>query len=256
MEKNRRPLIAGNWKMHKTGLEAAQTATRILALTQGVTDVEVMVAPPFTALSEVAKVLSGSRVALGAQNVFWQTEGAFTGEISPRMLTAAGCRYVIIGHSERRQFFGETDETVNRRIQAAISAGLTPVFCIGETEAERVENLTFSILDKQVRIGLKGFAAKEMEGLVIAYEPVWAIGTGRAATSEQAQEVHAFIRNLAAKIFGESWAAATRILYGGSVKPGNIDELMARPDIDGALVGGASLDADTFCELVRFQTKK
>ena len=249
-------MIAGNWKMYKTGAEAAQTAGRIVTLTHEVTDVEVMIAPPFTALSEVAKVLSGSRIAMGAQNVFWEAKGPFTGEISPEMLTAAGCRYVIIGHSERRQLFGETDETVNKRIQAAISAGLTPVFCIGETEAERVENQTFSILDKQVRIGLKGFAAKEMEGLVIAYEPVWAIGTGRAATSEQAQEVHAFIRDLAAKIFGAPWAAATRILYGGSVKPGNINELMARPDIDGALVGGASLEADTFYDLVRFNTKR
>lgn len=242
--------------MHKTGQEAAETARRVAALTADRTDVEVMLAPPFTALSEVAKCIDGSAIALGAQNVFWEAKGAFTGEISPEMLKAAGCHYVIVGHSERRQYFGETDETVNKRIRATLSVGLVPVFCIGETESERVENQTFSILDKQVRIGLKGFAARDMEELVIAYEPVWAIGTGRAATSDQAQEVHHFIRDLITQIFGNAMAETTRILYGGSVKPSNINELMTKPDIDGALVGGASLDADTFSELIRFNTQK
>jgi triosephosphate isomerase (TIM) len=242
--------------MHKTGSEAVQTTERLIALTTDVTDVEVMIAPPFTALTEVAKVILDTPIALGAQNVFWEPKGAFTGEISTEMLKAAGCRYVIIGHSERRQYFGETDASVNKRIQAAIGSGLYPVFCIGETEAERLQNQTFSILDKQVGIGLKGFAAQDIKNLVIAYEPVWAIGTGQAATSDQAQEVHAYIRDLVAKKFGFSTADATRILYGGSVKPGNINELMARSDIDGALVGGASLDADTFSELVRFKINK
>ena len=249
---SRTALIAGNWKMYKTGGEAAETARRLLDLVKDVRDRDIMIAPPFTALSQVSQVVSGTSVGLGAQNLYWEKEGAFTGEISPGMLTAAGCQYAIIGHSERRQFFGETDETVNQKIRAANANNLTPVFCIGESEQERESNLTFSVLDKQVQSGLQGFASGDLERLVIAYEPVWAIGTGKTATSAQAQEVHSFLRSLVKKLFGNVLAQSIRILYGGSVKPNNIVELMGMPDIDGALVGGASLDAETFSNIVRF----
>jgi triosephosphate isomerase len=249
---SRTALIAGNWKMYKTGGEAAETARRLLDLVKDVRDRDIMIAPPFTALSQVSQVVSGTSVGLGAQNLYWEKEGAFTGEISPGMLTAAGCQYAIIGHSERRQFFGETDETVNQKIRAANANNLTPVFCIGESEQERESNLTFSVLDKQVQSGLQGFASGDLEKLVIAYEPVWAIGTGKTATSAQAQEVHSFLRSLVKKLFGNVLAQSIRILYGGSVKPNNIVELMGMPDIDGALVGGASLDAETFSNIVRF----
>jgi len=212
-----------------------------------------MIAPAFTALETVAAVLKGSCVALGAQTIFWEIEGAYTGEISPRMLAAAGCRYVIIGHSERRQYFGETNESVNRRIRAALQAGLIPILCVGETEKERSAGETFSVLDKHVRKGLENFVASELGALVIAYEPVWAIGTGKTATREQAQEVHAFIRTLVSNLFTAELAGAMRILYGGSVKPENIAEIMAMPDIDGALVGGASLNPETFAKIVLYQ---
>jgi len=247
---SRTALIAGNWKMYKTGDDAVETARRLLDLVKDVRDRDIMIAPPFTALSQVSQIVNGTPVGLGAQNLYWEKEGAFTGEISPEMLTAAGCQYVIIGHSERRQFFGETDETVNQKIRAANANSLIPVFCIGESEQERDSNLTFSVLDKQVQSGLQGFASGDLERLVIAYEPVWAIGTGKTATSSQAQEVHSFLRSLVEKLFGEILAQSIRILYGGSVKPNNIVELMGMPDIDGALVGGASLDAETFSKIV------
>ncbi|MFZ5562853.1 MAG: triose-phosphate isomerase, partial [Thermodesulfobacteriota bacterium] len=218
----------------------------------GVTGREVMIAPPFTALTTVRDALRGSSIGLGAQDLYWETRGAFTGEISAEMLVAAGCGHVIIGHSERRQFFGETDETVNKKLGAALKAGLIPVMCIGETEAQREEGKTFSVLDKQIRNGLQGFALRDTGGLVIAYEPVWAIGTGKTATRDQAQEAHAFIRSVVEKLFGKEFAAATRILYGGSVKPANIADLMAMEDIDGALVGGASLEAATFADIVKY----
>jgi triosephosphate isomerase len=211
-----------------------------------------MIAPPFTALAPVAEVLKPSRILLGAQNLHWENEGAFTGEISPAMLVSAGCRYVIIGHSERRQYFGETDHSVNQKISAAGKHGLDPIFCIGESEGERESGQTFSVLDKQVKKGLEGMFADNLKTLVIAYEPVWAIGTGKTATSDQAQEVHHFLRSLVDELFGHTLAESIRILYGGSVKPGNISELMAQPDIDGALVGGASLDAETFSKIVQF----
>jgi triosephosphate isomerase len=249
----RLPLIAGNWKMHKTGDEAVQTAKRLRQLVAGGAAVEVMIAPPFTALYQVAKEISGSIIALGAQNMHWESQGAFTGEIAPAMLKAAGCRYVIIGHSERRQFFGETDQTINRKIRAAVSAGLQPVFCIGETEAEREAGQTFSILDKQIQNGLENFLLQDLKSLVVAYEPVWAIGTGKTATKEQAQEVHAYVRRQLAERMDPDFAEQLRILYGGSVKPSNIKELMAMPDVDGALVGGASLDPETFGQLVHYQ---
>lgn len=249
----RRPLIAGNWKMHKTGEEAVQTVQQLKSLVADVQDVEVMVAPPFTALAPVAEALAGSTIALGGQNMHWESKGAFTGEIAPGMLVAAGCRYVIIGHSERRQFFGETDTTVNQKIRAALTAGLQPVFCIGESEAQREAGQTFSVLDKQVQNGLEGLFSQDLQSLVVAYEPVWAIGTGKTATKEQAQEVHAHVRQLIADTVDKHLAETMRILYGGSVNPGNVKALMAMPDVDGALVGGASLDPETFSQLVHYQ---
>ncbi|MDY6832113.1 MAG: triose-phosphate isomerase [Thermodesulfobacteriota bacterium] len=248
----RTPLIAGNWKMHKTGDEAGETAAELARRIAGVTGREVMIAPPFTALAAVQNAIAGSIIGLGGQNLHWESRGAFTGEISGPMLKAAGCTHVIIGHSERRQFFGETDETVNKKIQAARAANLVPVMCIGETEAQREAEQTFSVLDKQIRNGLQGFALQDVSGLVLAYEPVWAIGTGKTATREQAQEAHAFIRSVVEKLFGGPAAAAIRILYGGSVKPSNIADLMSMDDIDGALVGGASLEAATFADIVTY----
>ncbi|MBI9085976.1 MAG: triose-phosphate isomerase [Desulfobacterales bacterium] len=249
----RTPLIAGNWKMYKTVTEAVATATELVGRVADADDVEIMVAPSFTALAAVASALAGSRIALGGQNLHWESEGAFTGEVSAPMLVSAGCSHVIIGHSERRQYFGETDETVNRRIRAALDAGLVPVFCVGETEAQRESGETFSVLDKQVQMGLEGFSLNELTGLVIAYEPVWAIGTGKTANREQAQEVHRFIRELIEESFSIDLANAVRILYGGSVKPDNAADLMAMDDIDGALVGGASLKAETFSQIVNFK---
>ena len=248
----RTPFIAGNWKMNKTSPEAAETASRLVELVADTTDVDIMIAPVFTALESVSKVVKDSRVELGAQNLFWEKEGAYTGEISADMLVAVGCRYVIIGHSERRQYFGETDETVNKKISAALAAKLVPVFCIGETETERDSGQTFSVLDKQVKDGLKDKFVDALGPLVIAYEPVWAIGTGKTATTDQAQEAHKYIRSLIDSSFGTALADSVRILYGGSVKPGNVSELMAMADIDGALVGGASLDADSFSQIVKF----
>ncbi|MBW2440162.1 MAG: triose-phosphate isomerase [Deltaproteobacteria bacterium] len=249
----RTPLIAGNWKMYKTGPEAVDTAQRLVELLADTADVDIMIAPVFTALDPVSQVVADSRVGLGAQNLYWEKEGAYTGEISADMLVAAGCQYVIIGHSERRQYFGETDETVNKKIRTAIDAGLIPVFCVGETEAEREAGQTFSVLDKQVQIGLDGYFAKDLGTLVIAYEPVWAIGTGKTATREQAQEAHQYIRSLIEQNIDKTLAQSMRILYGGSVKPDNVADLMQMPDIDGALVGGASLDAESFSKIVKFK---
>ncbi len=248
----RRPLIAGNWKMFKTGPEAVEAADRLVKLLSTTMDVDVMIAPPFTALAPVSDMLKNTRIFLGAQNLFWEEEGAYTGEISTSMLVSAGCRYVIVGHSERRQYFGETDDTVNKKIKAALKKDLIPVLCIGESEMERDSKETFSVLDRQVRKGLKGFSADQMETLVIAYEPVWAIGTGKTATADQAQEVHLFLRAMLGKKFGDKLARSIRILYGGSVKSDNIKELMTMPDIDGALIGGASLEPETFSKIVNF----
>ena len=249
----RRPLIAGNWKMFKTGPEAVETADRLANLLSTPIDVDVMIAPPFTALATVSDILKKTRISLGAQNIIWEEEGSYTGEVSASMLFSAGCRYVIVGHSERRQYFGETDDTVNKKIMAAVKNNLIPVMCIGESETERESQETFSVLDRQVQEGLKGFSADEMETLVVAYEPVWAIGTGKTATADQAQEVHQFLRMILEKKFGNKLAKSIRILYGGSVKPDNITELMTMPDIDGALIGGASLDPETFGKIVKFQ---
>jgi triosephosphate isomerase (TIM) len=249
----RRPLIAGNWKMYKTSAEAVDFVKKFLTLVSGVADRDVMIAPAFTALEAVAAALKGTEVGLGAQDVFWEAEGAFTGQVSPPMLTAAGCRYVIIGHSERRQFFGETDETVNRKIRVTLKSGLIPVMCVGESEKQREAGQTFSILDKQVKDGLRSFVSDELGSLVIAYEPVWAIGTGKTATAVQAEETHAYIRSLIKGLFGADVAALMRVLYGGSVKPENASELMAMADIDGALVGGASLNPDSFSKIVKYK---
>ena len=249
---NRTPLIAGNWKMYKTSAEAAETARQLVDLTTDVEAVDIMIAPTFTALEAVSGVVAGSRVSLGAQNLYWEKEGAYTGEISSGMLVSAGCQYVIIGHSERRQFFGETDETVNNKIKAALDGGLIPVMCVGETEQERDAGQTFSVLDKQVKSGLRKYVANDLGTLVVAYEPVWAIGTGKTASKDQAQEAHHHIRGLLTELYGDTLSASLRILYGGSVKPDNVSDLMAMPDIDGALVGGASLDADSFSKIIHF----
>lgn len=248
----RRPLIAGNWKMYKTPDEAAETARQLAERVAGVTEVDIMIAPTYTALVPVFEVIQNSPVGLGAQNLFWENEGAYTGEISAPMLKAVGCEYGIIGHSERRQYFGESDETVNKKIQAAIQVGLKPVFCVGETEKERESEQTLSVLDKQIKKGLEGLVSGQLDTLIIAYEPVWAIGTGKTASDDQAQEVHQFIRSLVEKNFGTTLSDSIRILYGGSVKPDNIAGLMSMPDIDGALVGGASLDAESFSKIVRY----
>jgi triosephosphate isomerase len=248
----RKPLIAGNWKMYKTVAEAVQTAKDLVQCTAGV-DVDIMIAPPFTALAPVAEVVRGTSVALGGQNLFSKNDGAYTGEISPVMLADIGCRYVIIGHSERRQFFGDTDASVNAKIRAALNHRLIPVFCVGETDAQREAGETFSVLDKQVSKGLEGFSSEMLSNvIVIAYEPVWAIGTGKTATSDQIQEVHTFLRSLAEKRFDNLLAKTVKILYGGSVKPENVSEIMKLPDVDGALVGGASLSAEVFSKIIRF----
>lgn len=246
----RRPLIAGNWKMHKTAAEAVDFVRRFLPLVAGVADRDIVLAPAFPALEAVAAALKGTQAALAAQDAFWEDEGAFTGEVSPRMLAAAGCRYVILGHSERRQFFGETDATVRRKVKAVLAAGLIPIVCVGEREEERERGETFSVLDKQLRDGLKDAVTVDPGRVVIAYEPVWAIGTGRTATAAQAEEAHGFIRGRLAEFASREFAEGVRILYGGSVKPDNIAELMAMPNVDGALVGGASLQAESFARIV------
>jgi triosephosphate isomerase len=246
------PLIAGNWKMYKTCQEAVDAASQLVQLASDADAIDIMIAPPFTALAKVSDVVRETRIQLGAQNMFWEKEGAFTGEVSGVMLVSAGCQYVIIGHSERRQYFGETDETVNKKITAAGVAGLTAILCVGETETQRDDKKTFSVLDKQIQKGLENQTLNEHHPLVVAYEPVWAIGTGKTATPDQVQEVHAFLREQIGQKFGSMLASATRILYGGSVKPDNVSELMALPDVDGALVGGASLQPESFSKIIHF----
>ena len=248
----RTPLIAGNWKMYKTCAEAVTEAKKLAGLCQDVTDVDIMIAPTFLSLPLVADAVKESKVGIGAQNLYYESQGAFTGEVSAPMVKAAGASYAILGHSERRQFFGDTDDLVNKKIRAALDSELIPILCIGETDAQRDEEKTFFVLDKQVSDGLKGFGLQELETLVLAYEPVWAIGTGKTASVEQVKEVHQFLRNLLKEKFSGKTADETRILYGGSVKPGNVNDLMGIEDVDGALVGGASLDADTFVNIVKF----
>ena len=247
----RTPLIAGNWKMFKTVREAVRFVTDLKARISEVTGVEVVVAPTFPALQAVAAVLEGSRIGVAAQNIHWEREGAFTGEVSASMIRDAGAQWVIVGHSERRTLFGDTDETVNRKVRAAITATLTPIVCIGETLQEREANRTLEILDRHIKAGLDGVTGSELAALVVAYEPVWAIGTGRTATPAEAQQAHEHIRTRLTQWFGLDAASRCRVLYGGSVKPDNIAALMAQPDVDGALVGGASLDADGFTRIVK-----
>lgn len=249
----RTPLIAGNWKLFKTLAEATALIDELVPLVNDVKDVEIVVAPVFTAISTVAGVTGKTAIRVAAQDCYWEDDGAFTGEVSPKLLKDAGCSHVIIGHSERRQYFGETDDTVNRKTKAAIRTGLTVLLCVGESLAQRESNDTFPVIETQLRGGLADIPVAELPQIVIAYEPVWAIGTGKTASDAQAQEVHAFIRALLTQIYGPSGADAVRILYGGSVKPENINGLMAQPDIDGALVGGASLKAESFAGIVRFK---
>jgi triosephosphate isomerase len=248
----RRPVIAGNWKMYKTQEEARAFFAALKPLVASSTHCEIVIAAPFTALAACAAAAAGSAIAVAAQDLYWAAEGAFTGEVSAKMIVETGCRAVIIAHSERRQFFGETDETASKKVKAALVVGLTPIFCVGETLAEREAGSMKTVLERQFRQGLAGLTGTQFSRIIVAYEPVWAIGTGRTATPEMAAEAHRFLRDLAASGFTPDGAAALRILYGGSVKPDNIKGLMAQVEIDGALVGGASLDAQQFGSIVNF----
>ena len=247
----RRIFIAGNWKMHLEGRQAAELARQVARQAEDCPGIDVAVAPVFTAIVPVVEALAGSPVMVAGQNCHWEEKGAFTGEVAAEMLAAAGCRLVIIGHSERRQYFGETDETVGRKLQAALRAGLLPIVCLGESLEQRDAGQTLDVVGRQLEAVLAVFPSEQASRLTIAYEPVWAIGTGRTATAGQAQEVHTFIRQRLADKFGPDPAGRVRIQYGGSVKPGNAAELLSQPDIDGALVGGASLQADSFGAIMR-----
>ena len=251
-EKNRRPMIAGNWKMYKTIAETRAFFDQIAPLIFGVEHCDMVVAAPFTALAAAAELADKLGIGISAQDLYWEKEGAFTGEVSAAMLREAGCRYTLIGHSERRQFFGETEDTVNRKLKIALEAGLTPIVCVGELLAEREAGKTEDVLGRQLSGGLAGLTGSAFSPIIIAYEPVWAIGTGRTATPDIAQETHAFIRKHLAGMLSSAAAERCRILYGGSVKPENISGLMAQPDIDGGLVGGASLDPRSFAAIVRY----
>ncbi len=247
----RKPVIAGNWKLNKTIKEAIEFTTLMKRLVTETQLVDVVICPPYTALSDLSEILLESEIRLGAQDVYWEEKGAFTGEVSSTLIKDAGASYVVIGHSERRQFFHETNESVNRKTKAALTAGLTPIVCVGESLAEREAGKTFRVIEEQFRGSFKDLTADLMKKLIIAYEPVWAIGTGKVATPAQAQEVHAFIRKELTSAFGQEAADVIRIQYGGSVKPENIAELMREADIDGALVGGASLDAKSFADIIK-----
>jgi len=248
----RRPVIAGNWKMYKTQAETRAFFASLKPLVAASTHCDIVVAPPYTALAAAAEAVRGSAISIAGQDAHWAAEGAFTGEVSTKMLVEVGCRYVIIGHSERRQYFGETDEWVNKKTKAALEAELAPIVCVGETLKEREGGETQAVLERQFRGGLAALTGADFSRIILAYEPVWAIGTGRTATPEMAAEAHRFLRQLAATSFTPGRAAALRILYGGSVKPDNIKGLMAQVEIDGALVGGASLDAQSFASIVNF----
>ncbi|MGB7294474.1 MAG: triose-phosphate isomerase, partial [Candidatus Aminicenantales bacterium] len=245
------PFIVGNWKMHMTTAEAKKLAKAIAKAASGLSGAEMVLAPPYTALSKVGKALEDSPVQLAAQNLHWEDQGAFTGEVSAPMLKDAGCRYVIIGHSERRQYFGETDAGVNRKIRAALRSGVIPVVCIGESLAERERGETMTVVSRQLQNGLDGISPEGFEPMIIAYEPVWAIGTGKTASPAQAEEVHAHIRSELTRKYGNSPAGCAIILYGGSVKPANAFALLSERNIDGFLVGGASLEAESFVEIVQ-----
>jgi triosephosphate isomerase len=246
----RKRIIAGNFKMNKTASEAVEYAESFLPLVDSIDDVDIVLCPPFPCLQPMSVLVRGSRVGLGGQNLYWEDSGAFTGEVSAPMLLNAGCQYVIIGHSERRAYFGETDATVNKKVMAALGHGLTPIVCVGEVLEEREAGQTETVVERQVRGGLSGLSPEQVASLVLAYEPVWAIGTGKTATPEMAQDVHQFIRRILAEDFGDEAAASVRIQYGGSVKAENVAELIAQPDIDGGLVGGACLTPDGFAKLI------
>lgn len=249
---NRIPVMAGNWKMNTTPDEGVRLANGLKEKLAGIDDVEIIVAPPFTHLFQVKEAIGSSNIRLSSQDMSPEDSGAYTGEISPVMIKALGCQYVIIGHSERRQLFGETDALVNKKVIAALKHGITPILCIGETSAERESKETLHVILTQLKGGLNGLDADIWKDIIIAYEPIWAIGTGKTATDEQAQEVHQFIRKTLEDLFGEVIAGKTRILYGGSVKSDNIAGLMVQPDIDGALVGGASLSVESFEKIIKF----
>ena len=246
----RKVVIAGNWKMNKDAAAGRELVESLKPLVAGFTDADVVVCPPFTTLGAVVAAAAGSNIKVGAQNVHWAESGAYTGEISAEMLVSAGVEYVIIGHSERRQYFGETDATVNSRLKAALKAGLKPIVCVGETLAEREGGKTSDVIGRQLREGLAGLTAADMANVIIAYEPVWAIGTGKTATPIIAEETHKFIRETVGALFGSATASALRIQYGGSMKPENARELVAQADIDGGLIGGAALKADSFAKLI------
>lgn len=250
---NQKPFIAGNWKLHKTNSEAAELVSAIQKEVQRIpaAEAEIVVMPPFTALSPVAGMLKNGRIQLGAQNLYWEDAGAFTGEISGPMLKDAGCRFVIVGHSERRQYFGETNQTVNKKIHAALSHQLIPVMCIGETLEERENDQTFQKIEKQINQGLEKLTPEQIETIIIAYEPIWAIGTGRTAAPEQAGDVHDFIREKLIEKYGNNSGDCVIILYGGSVKPNNAYSLIKEKNINGALIGGASLQAGSFAEITK-----
>lgn len=247
-----RVLIAGNWKMHKTAAESVDFVRGLKKLASGLEDRQVLVAPPHTSLHAAAKEARGSAIGIAAQNMHWEEEGALTGEISAGMLVDAGCSHVIIGHSERRRLFGETNAQINLKIKSGLQAGLQIIFCVGETLEERESQQTFNVIKTQLNQGLKNILMGDISSISVAYEPVWAIGTGKTATPGQAEEAHAFIRSELAKMYSGQIAAATCIIYGGSVTPENIKGLMAEPDVDGALVGGASLDLESFLKIIGF----
>ncbi len=249
-----KPILAANWKMNKTVRETAEFINGLVRVFPKPIDREIVVAPPFTALYAGACAAAGTAVRIAAQNLYWEDKGAFTGEVSAAMLAEFGCTYVIIGHSERRHLFGETDEQTGRKIKKALEFRLKPIFCVGETLEEREAERTFEVIGRQLKGGLNKIASGDIESIVIAYEPVWAIGTGKTATPDQAEEVHRFIRRELKSMVGGSSASETAILYGGSVNPGNIDGIMAQPDVNGALVGGASLDLDSFIRIINFQS--
>ncbi len=248
---NRIPFIAGNWKMHNTVEEAIELVRKIIECSQDMENIKLVVIPPFTSLFPLKSSLKETKIALGAQDVYWEDKGAFTGEISPSMLKNAGCQYVIIGHSERRQYFGETNKTSNKKIRAALRTGLIPILCLGESFEERERDHTFDKIEKQINEGLAGLDKEEVRNLILAYEPIWAIGTGQTASSEQAQEVHNYIRTKLAEKYGNQIADCVIILYGGSVKPDNAYSLLQEKDINGALVGGASLKGESFCQIAK-----
>ncbi len=251
----RTPIVAGNWKMNKTVEGSLQLIAELLPLLQDTAGVEVVLCPPFTSLWAAHQALRGAPVGLGGQDMHWEFSGAYTGEVSAEMLLTCGCRYIILGHSERRAYFSETDETVNRKLLASLKIGLIPIVCVGETLQERQGNVTQQVVRQQVRGAFTGVEPADVSRVIVAYEPVWAIGTGLTATPAQAQEVHAFIRALLSESYGTAAAASVRIQYGGSVKPENAGELFAQPDIDGGLIGGASLQAGPFAAIVKAAIK-